>query len=66
MRIPQGFNTTASVVLPLPSDVASRRIGLTTPSMAEVMKSVSNTVDLNSNNEEGITTLEEVHTIYTL
>ena len=36
MKLPQGFDETASIVLPTPSSIASKKLGLATPSMQRV------------------------------
>ena len=33
MKLPQGFDTAASIVLPMPNEVSSKRLGLKSPSM---------------------------------
>ena len=64
MRIPQGFDTTASIKLPMPTSIASTKLGLGTPSMDCVKKKMAEVVDAGKDEDfvEMAEANEKVHT----
>ena len=63
MKLPQGFDSTASIVLPTPSSISSKKLGLATPSMQLVkdkMAQIRELGELTSIEHEDLP-LAEVH-----
>ena len=45
MKLPQGFDTTASIELPMPTSLTSKQLGLESPSMELMKKKMQQLVD---------------------